>query len=540
VIDHSDRVYSVFLSPHSPIPRFRPGQFLHLALDPYDPGDFWPESRVFSIASSPRERSALRITYAVKGQFTSRMEAELHAGREVWVKLPYGEFTINPGRDVCLLAGGTGITAFTAFLEDLRDDYERDVQLFYGARRPQLLIFQGMAERVRLRCPRFRAWYFAEEGSEGGEMIAGRINLDHVWAQLHEPLSASYYLAGPPQMLLTMKQDLACRGVRAGNILMLGTDCGAMDSLPRCLITGATGFIGSSLVSLLLGKGCQLAVLLRPSSNPWRIQQHLPSLHIIQADLSETFMLNSAIRDFQPDALIHAGWQGVSKMYRDDLSQFQNMDNSLHLFDSCIDSGCELLIGIGSQAEYGETGSILVEDMPANPDTAYGRAKLDTGLQGLKKCSAQGVRYAWLRLTAAYGPMDDPSHLIPQVITTLLGGKTPPLTTGRQRWDYLYIDDIAAAVWAVMQNVQGQGIFNLSSGEAVLVRRICQMIRDDIDPGLSLGFGQLPYPAGSRMVLQARNRLLRRATGWKPRVSLADGLQKTIEWHSRCLSEVQG
>ena len=123
VVDHGERVYSVFLKPDSPSPRFRGGQFLHLALDPYTPGDFWPESRVFSIASAPGDRNLLRITYAVKGQFTSRMEAELCPGREVWIKLPYGEFTVNPESNACLLAGGTGITAFTAFLSGLPAGY---------------------------------------------------------------------------------------------------------------------------------------------------------------------------------------------------------------------------------------------------------------------------------------------------------------------------------------------------------------------------------------------------------------------------------
>ena len=96
VVDHGERVYTVTLAPDGQAPAFRPGQFLHLALDPFDPGGFWPESRVFSIASSPTERDRLSITYAVKGVFTMRMERELAPGRTVWVKLPYGEFTVDP------------------------------------------------------------------------------------------------------------------------------------------------------------------------------------------------------------------------------------------------------------------------------------------------------------------------------------------------------------------------------------------------------------------------------------------------------------
>ena len=57
--DHGERVYTVLLRPGVPVPRFNPGQFLHLALDPYEPGGFWPESRVFSIASPPAVRELL-------------------------------------------------------------------------------------------------------------------------------------------------------------------------------------------------------------------------------------------------------------------------------------------------------------------------------------------------------------------------------------------------------------------------------------------------------------------------------------------------
>ena len=97
VTDHGERVYTVELEPSTAVPRFKPGQFLHLALDAYEPGGFWPESRVFSIASSPAHRDRLAITYAVKGAFTTRMERELAPGGRVWVKLPYGEFVVDAG-----------------------------------------------------------------------------------------------------------------------------------------------------------------------------------------------------------------------------------------------------------------------------------------------------------------------------------------------------------------------------------------------------------------------------------------------------------
>jgi len=147
IIDHGERVYTIDLVPDKRAPVFKPGQFLHLALDEYDPSDFWPESRPFSIASASHRRERLSLTYSVKGRFTARMEKELMNGKSVWVKLPYGEFVIQDTSDVVLFAGGTGITAFTAFLDGLTAEFLKKVYLAYGARNARLLIFRDWVER---------------------------------------------------------------------------------------------------------------------------------------------------------------------------------------------------------------------------------------------------------------------------------------------------------------------------------------------------------------------------------------------------------
>jgi ferredoxin-NADP reductase len=219
VMDHGDGVYSIILKPNSPAPRFLPGQFLHLALDPYSSGDFWPESRVFSIASSPTDRNYLRITYAVKGVFTHRMESELHCGSEVWVKLPYGEFTVNTRSEVCLLAGGTGVTAFTAFLSNLTADYPNPIYLFYGARRTDLLVYRTLIESAAELCSKLRRYYFIEAGQQTG-FIEGRINLDEVWKIIPYPQKVTFYLSGPPVMLNILSTDLAERAIPVEHILM--------------------------------------------------------------------------------------------------------------------------------------------------------------------------------------------------------------------------------------------------------------------------------------------------------------------------------
>ena len=215
MVPHGERVYTLSLRPERPVPRFRAGQFLHLALDPYDPSGFWPESRVFSIASPPAQREAIRITYAVHGRFTARMESDLVEGRELWIKMPYGDFVIDSRTDVALFAGGTGITAFTAFLEDLTPAGDQSVTLAYGARTNRLLIYRDVLERCARRLPALDVAYFVEQGGDGDPpaVTAGRVSVEAVWPRLRRPLDTTYYISGPPPMLKTITQDLRARNI---------------------------------------------------------------------------------------------------------------------------------------------------------------------------------------------------------------------------------------------------------------------------------------------------------------------------------------
>lgn len=232
ITDHGGRVYTVDLAPTSPVPQFKPGQFLHLTIDPYAPSSFWPESRVFSIASSPRERTRLRICYSVKGRYTKKMEETLRLGGEVWVKLPYGDFVVASESDAVLIAGGTGISAFTAFLEALAPESPQKVTLVYGARTPALFLFQEMILRQLERVPQFDAVFFSETEApaftqrlarlpRAPRCLTGPICLDQVFSPLAPEalaLGSVFHLSGPPAMLKALGADLHARGVGDAHI----------------------------------------------------------------------------------------------------------------------------------------------------------------------------------------------------------------------------------------------------------------------------------------------------------------------------------
>jgi len=226
--DHGDHVYTVDLIPERPLPKFKPGQFLHLTLDDYDPSGFWPESRVFSIASSPNCRNILKISYSVRGRYTTRMEKEIQVGRSVWVKLPYGDFVIQDANNIVLLAGGTGITAFIAYIDGLSNELIGNVFLAYGARKRELLLYRDLIDSKIEKVIGFHATYFVEDGQKNekngslplkkAQCLTGCLTLDPMWVQVAVPQEATYYIAGPPTMIKTLTLNLLKKDIQPKQI----------------------------------------------------------------------------------------------------------------------------------------------------------------------------------------------------------------------------------------------------------------------------------------------------------------------------------
>jgi NAD(P)H-flavin reductase len=223
-------VYVADLKPEGPVPMFKAGQFLHLTLDEYSPSQHWPESRAFSIASSPDRRERVRICYSVKGRYTLRMESELEVGKTVWIKLPFGDFFIDESRDVVLLAGGTGFSAFSAFIGNLRPDHAHDVFLVYGVRSPAHWLFQELVMEKLKTVPRFRctlicanadASFPAVPAELAGRLeyeVADRIDPNRFWPRLQNPAAYLFYLSGPPVMLTSLSAALRAKQVTAESI----------------------------------------------------------------------------------------------------------------------------------------------------------------------------------------------------------------------------------------------------------------------------------------------------------------------------------
>ena len=299
----------------------------------------------------------------------------------------------------------------------------------------------------------------------------------------------------------------------------------------RVFLTGASGFIGSFLAGLLVDRCHEVAVLLRPDASPWRIADKLDSLRTIVGDLDQIDAIARELADFAPEVVIHAAWSGVASRDRNDVRQTVNIERSARLLSQCIKAGAKSFVGFGSQAEYGANAINPDEWSTLRPTTMYGATKAAAFHVLRAICDRHDVRFSWARVFSTYGPKDSVDWMIPQLTLSLLRGRRPALTKGTQQWDYCHASDVARAVIYIAETRDAHGPFNIGAGMTHSIRHIVELVRDIVAPGASLGFGEVPYRSEQVMHLQANVTRIRDATGWRPEISIEDGLRETVEWY---------
>ena len=206
-----DGVYTLELESLSKPFRYDPGQFLHLAIDEYDPAAQWPDSRCFSMQSSPDEE-LIKITYAVKGKFTTRMQQELKPGSEVTLKLPYGDLFTQPHNKVntVFIAGGTGITPFLSLFNHSSFTGYTNPVLYAGFRNQSINLYETELAKAQKINPAFKFIPVYQD-------LDGILNIIEILNTSKQ--DASFYISGPPSMIKTFKQKLIANEVSISQVL---------------------------------------------------------------------------------------------------------------------------------------------------------------------------------------------------------------------------------------------------------------------------------------------------------------------------------
>ena len=308
------------------------------------------------------------------------------------------------------------------------------------------------------------------------------------------------------------------------------------------LVTGAAGFIGSHVSEALLARGDDVTGVDNfdpfyprqvKEQNLTALRQH-PRFRLVEANI---------VRDALPlegvSAVIHlAGKAGVRPSWEDPAGYMEaNVTGAARVFDAAGRAGVDRIVFGSSSSVYGDsTPAPYREDAPAlGPVSPYGASKRAAELVAAALASGLGTRIALLRLFTVYGPRQRPDLAIHKFTALIRRGKPIPMFgDGSTERDYTYITDIvegvlAALTWTERAAAGRCEIFNVGGGEPVRLDRLIALLGEAL--GREVRLERLPDQPGDVRLTSADLGRASRELGYRPRVPIAEGLRRFVQWY---------
>jgi nucleoside-diphosphate-sugar epimerase len=295
------------------------------------------------------------------------------------------------------------------------------------------------------------------------------------------------------------------------------------------VLTGATGFIGSYLAEELVAQGYEVAALRRGQSDPWRvatIQNQLTWINLDSPDWEQQLLA------WQAEYFVHSAWLGVGVGQRDDWqSQLSNLTFTMQLLQILAQGPLKKVIVLGSQAEYGAFDGRIDENHPAQPTAAYGAVKLATLALVQAYCQAHNLEWYWLRVFAVFGPREDKHWFVSFVADSLLRRESPNLTGCEQRYDYLFVKDLARAIVQTASAAPGlSGVYNIGANHATSLKKIVDALQELTGSTNPANYGALPYRPGQVMHMESNSEKFAQAFGPIEQTPLPVALAASIDF----------
>ena len=300
--------------------------------------------------------------------------------------------------------------------------------------------------------------------------------------------------------------------------------------MTRYLVTGAAGFIGSQLVRALLEEKQEVHVLVRETSDLWRLHDIQESLHIHTSDISDAQAMQDLLTQIQPTHVYHLAHYGGNvnesnpKTIRETV-----IEGTASLYTACAAlQNLQAIIHGGSSSEYGRKSEAMKEDMLAEPNTEYGLAKLWATLYGEHLRRDRGMPITTLRLFSVYGPYEARKRLFPAVILSLLKGKDPQLNNPNVARDFVYIDDVVQAF--LLAREKPYGVYNIGTGTSTTIREVVDSITKHLPPTNPLVWGGEKGREFDTQFWCADMNHTKNVFGWTPQTTISEGVEKTVTW----------
>lgn len=301
--------------------------------------------------------------------------------------------------------------------------------------------------------------------------------------------------------------------------------------MKRAIVTGANGFIGTSLLKVMSDAGIQTFAVVRSKASKIDKIIDLPNVNIVYCEMDNIEQLSEMIPDRDIDVCIHLAWEGASGDARADYTlQLKNVEYALKLVDTVAEMGVKRYVGAGTLAEKDVLNYHPTDGATPNAVSIYGIAKMTTHFMTKAECSKQGIEHCWCYLSNTYGVGNTTNNFVNMASKKMLNGERAAFTAGEQTYDFVYITDTVRALWAVAESGKKNTAYYLGSTKQRKLKEYIKTIRDTIDPNTELFLGEIPFNGIPLEDSAYDTTKLVNDTGYQPTVAFEDGIKLTVDW----------
>ena len=321
----------------------------------------------------------------------------------------------------------------------------------------------------------------------------------------------------------------------------------------RLLVTGGAGFIGSAVVRRAVAAGHEVlnldALTYAACLENVAPVAEAPNYQFVKADIRDFAILETVFAEFSPDAVMHLAAESHVDRSIDGPGAFidTNVTGTYNLlqaargyWEGAGKPQAFRFHHISTDEVYGSLGATgqFTETTPYAPNSPYSASKAASDHLVRAWAETYGLPVLLTNCSNNYGPYHFPEKLIPVVILNALAGRPIPIYgDGSNVRDWLYVEDHADALLTVLARGQVGRSYNIGGeNEATnidLVRKICALL-DLKRPGAA-PYGDLITYVTDRPGHDARYAIdpsrIRTELGWRPSVTLDQGLEKTVQWY---------
>lgn len=255
--------------------------------------------------------------------------------------------------------------------------------------------------------------------------------------------------------------------------------------MEKVLVTGASGYIGTHVLQALSVYDCEVLV-----ADP-RADRTMPGVTVLNQDIFDSDVDHLYERLGSPDRCIHLAWRDGfnhnSNAHIDDLPLHVRFARAL------FDAGIPSFSAMGSMHEIGYWEGAIDENTPCNPGSYYGIAK-NALRQSLQVMGAKGnTSLKWLRGFYITGDDTHSNSVFDKLLAAAQAGNTTfPFTSGKNKFDFLNVDELARQIVAASMQDEIDGIINCCSGVPLSLGARMEQFIEEHDLNITLEYGAFP------------------------------------------------